>query len=46
MNEIFLRTEVSNDLEKIKPLDLLINEITNYIFTREITEISARDEDI
>lgn len=46
MNEVFTRTEVYLDLPKIKPILQLTNDLATIIFDREITEISARDEDI
>ena len=46
MNEILTRTEVSTDLHLIKPVEIIIHEVTQHIFNREIKEISARDEDI
>lgn len=45
VNEIFMKTEVHRELQKIHPPDQLVKHIADVIYEREIKEISARDED-
>lgn len=46
LNEVFTKTEIHQDLHKIKPILALSDELARMIFDREIYEVSARDEDI
>ena len=46
MNEVFTKTEMQKDLHKIKPILQLTNEIAGMIFSRDIMEMTARDEDV
>lgn len=46
VTDVFTRTEVYKSLHEIRPVDRLAKELTDLIYTREIKEISARDEDV
>lgn len=41
-----MKTDTYKDLHLIKPVELLIKEITDLILIRDTKEITARDEDI
>jgi hypothetical protein len=45
LNDVFMRTEVYKDLHKIEPVNELAQKLSQLIKSREIKEISARDED-
>ena len=45
-NQVFMKTDMYKDLHQIKPVELLIKEITDLILLRETKEITARDEDV
>ena len=46
LNDVFMKTELYKELHKIQPVNQLVKAISEHIITREIKEISARDEDI
>lgn len=45
LNDVFMRTEVYKDLHRIEPVNQLAQKLSQLIKSREIKEISARDED-
>jgi hypothetical protein len=46
LNDVFMKTEVYKDIHKIQPVAQLAQKLSNLIKSREIKEISARDEDV
>ena len=45
MNQVFNDTEVYNQVKQIRPVINLTKDLANMIFSRDIIEVSARDED-